>query len=147
MPVLMIFDLLKLTDMKSFFIFVRILLGTVLFVFGVNGFLHFIPLPPTTVASASFQQALWETNYLMHLVKSIEIAGGALLLLNRWVPLALLLLLPVTVNIFLVDVVLQPAFMFMGLLVFGFNLLLLVKNLPYYAVLFEHPVPGVHKNH
>lgn len=106
----------------------RMLLGLTLFVFGLNGFFHFYALPETTEASMRFQQALWDSNYLMYLVKAIEVTCGLLLLINRYVIAALIFLAPVTINIFLVDIILQPQFMFIGTSVFILHFVLLMRE-------------------
>ena len=67
--------------------------------FGLNGFLNFIPQPPMSGPPANFVGALAATGYLLPLLKDTEVAAGALLLSNRFVPLALLILAPVVVNI------------------------------------------------
>lgn len=78
----------------------RILLGLVFFVFGLNGFLHFIPMGPLPSGPAGqFLGALMQSHYVF-VVSALQVAGGALLLVNRYVPLALVLLGPVIVNIF-----------------------------------------------
>lgn len=86
----------------------RVLLGLIFFVFGLNGFLGFIPQPPMEGAPAAFLGALIGTGYVFKLVKAIEVAVGLMLLTNRFVPLALTLLAPISVNIFLFHVVLAP---------------------------------------
>lgn len=121
--------------MKILFLSLRLLLGTTLFVFGLNGFMHFFPVPFTTNEAFEFQQALWNSNYLMHVVKGIEVLAGGLLLINRFVPAALLMLLPVSVNIFLVDVMLQPQFALVGTTVFVLNIALLLRHWQVYAPL------------
>ena len=77
----------------------RILLGLVFFVFGLNGFLNFMPgsLPPGP--AGQFLNLLAQSHYGLF-VSALQVAGGALLLANRYVPLALVLLGPVIVNIF-----------------------------------------------
>lgn len=77
----------------------RIFLGLVFFVFGLNGFLHFIPQPPMSGPPAEFIGALVGSGYLFPLLKGTEVVAGALLLGNRFVPLALTLLAPIIVNI------------------------------------------------
>jgi hypothetical protein len=77
----------------------RVLLGLVFFVFGLNGFLQFLPQPPMSGAPAEFAGALAATGYMFPLIKGTEVVAGALLLGNRFVPLALALLAPVLVNI------------------------------------------------
>ena len=86
----------------------RILLGLVFFVFGLNGFLQFIPQPPMPEHAGAFLGALAGTGYMFPLIKSVEVVGGALLLSNRFVPLALALIAPNVVNIVLFHAVLAP---------------------------------------
>lgn len=86
--------------MKIATLIARILLGLVFFVFGMNGFLHFIPAGPLPSGLAGqFIGALMQSHYVL-VVSALQVAGGALLLVNRYVPLALVLLGPVIVNIF-----------------------------------------------
>jgi hypothetical protein len=87
----------------------RIAQGAGFFVFGLNGFLHFIPMPPPPAAAGSFLGALVATGYMFPLIKGTEVTAGLLLLGNRYVPLALTLLAPVLVNIALFHAFLAPA--------------------------------------
>lgn len=89
----------------------RLLLGLAFFVFGLNGFLNFIPAPsePIPPGAAAFGGALAATGYMFPLVKGTEVLAGALLLANRFVPLALALLAPVLVNIVLFHGFLAPS--------------------------------------
>ena len=84
----------------------RLLLGSIFVVFGLNGFLHFMPMPPTGVA-AQFFGALFASRYWV-VIFGLQIVGGLLLLLNRFVPLALVLLAPVIVNIFFFHALMAP---------------------------------------
>ena len=86
----------------------RIVLGLVFFVFGLNGFLHFLPMPPMSGPPAEFMGALGATGYMFPLIKGVEVIGGLLLLLGRYVPLALTLLAPIIVNIVAFHVFLAP---------------------------------------
>ncbi len=87
----------------------RIFLGLVFFVFGLNGFFHFLPQPPMSGAPADFVGALAATRYMFPLIKGTEVAAGALLLSGRFVPLALTLLAPVVVNIVAFHAFLAPS--------------------------------------
>jgi hypothetical protein len=78
----------------------RYLLGLIFFVFGLNGFLSFIPAPPLPEPAAAFGLALFKSGYFLPMLKTIEIAAGVALLSNRFVPLALAVLAPIVVNIF-----------------------------------------------
>lgn len=77
----------------------RILLGAVFLVFGIDGFLHFVPVGPSTPEAAQFIGSLMATAYVFPLFKVVEIVSGLLLLTNRAVPLALVLLAPIIINI------------------------------------------------
>jgi uncharacterized membrane protein YphA (DoxX/SURF4 family) len=87
---------------------VRVVLGLIFFVFGLNGFLQFLPQPPLPSNAGAFMGALAATGYMFPLIKGTEVIAGALLLSNRFVPLALALLAPVVVNIVLFHAVLAP---------------------------------------
>lgn len=94
--------------MKVFTTISRYLLGLIFLVFGLNGFLHFIPMPPPTGMAAQFVGTLFVSHYLS-VVMLIQVVAGILLLINRFVAVALTLLGPVIVNIFLFHVLLDPS--------------------------------------
>ena len=105
----------------------RVLLGLMFFVFGLNGFLNFIPTPPPESMPAglvAFSEAMMKTGYLLKLVKGTEVLVGALLLLNRFVPLALTLLAPVIVNIVAVHAFLAPSGIVMAVVILALELYL-----------------------
>ncbi|MCU1226046.1 MAG: hypothetical protein JWQ42_4139 [Edaphobacter sp.] len=93
--------------MKIASLVARILLGLLFTVFGLNGFLHFIPSPPPSGLAGQYIGALYVSHYLV-VVFLLQLIGGLLLLVNRYVPLALLLLGPVVVNIVLFHAFLAP---------------------------------------
>ena len=85
--------------MKIVTLIARLLLGLIFVVFGLNGFLNFLnmgPMPPGL--AGQFIGALAQSHYLW-VVAAVQVAGGALMLLNRFVPLGLVLLGPIIVNI------------------------------------------------
>jgi uncharacterized membrane protein YphA (DoxX/SURF4 family) len=88
----------------------RILIGLSFLVFGLDGFLHFIPQPTTGIpeGALAFGAALFQTGYMFPLIKGTEVLAALLLLSNRFVPLALLLLAPVVVNIVAFHAFLAP---------------------------------------
>ena len=86
----------------------HVLLGLIFFVFGLNGFLQFLPMPPLPEPAGNFMGALAATGYFFPVLKLVEVVAGALLLARRFVPLALLLLAPIVVQIFLFHAVLTP---------------------------------------
>ena len=78
----------------------RVLLGLPLVVFGLNGFLNFIPPPSTPLpeSAMAFAGALVNSGYMMQLIGATHLIVGVLLLTNRFVPLALALFAPFIVN-------------------------------------------------
>jgi len=89
----------------------RFLLGLVFFVFGLNGFLNFIPPPtePMPEGAVSLGVALMNSGYLLQFIKGTEVLGGLLLLSNRFVPLALVVLAPIVLNILAFHLFLLPS--------------------------------------
>ena len=77
----------------------RILLGLIFFVSGLNGFLHFIPMGPMPTGLAGQYIGVLMQSHYVYVVSAFQLAGGALLLVGGYIPLALTLLGPVIVNI------------------------------------------------
>jgi uncharacterized membrane protein YphA (DoxX/SURF4 family) len=89
----------------------RVLMGLMFLIFGLNGFLHFIPEPKTPMpeGAKAFAGALMNSGYMFPMVMGTQLLVGVLLLLNRFVPLALALIAPVVVNIIAFHVFLAPS--------------------------------------
>jgi len=94
--------------MKIASLIARLLLGLIFVVFGLNGFLNFLKGPMPTGLAAQFVLALIQSHYFWA-IAALQIAGGVLLLVNRFVPLALVLLGPVIVNILLFHLTMAPS--------------------------------------
>ncbi len=87
--------------MKFAVIGARVLLGLVFVVFGLNGFFHFIEPPEMNEAAGALMGALVGTGYFMAVVKLVEVVSGVMILTDKYLPLGLVLLAPVSVNILL----------------------------------------------
>src|SRR5438128_6314834 len=98
--------------MKTTIVIARLLLGLIFLTFGLNGFLHFIPASPPSGTAGQFVGALFVSHYLVPIFL-VQIISAVLLLVNRYVPLALPLLAPIIVNILLIHMLMLPT----GLLV------------------------------
>ncbi|HEY3627701.1 MAG TPA: DoxX family membrane protein [Terracidiphilus sp.] len=123
--------------MKIVTIVVRILLGLMFFVFGLNKFYPFMPsgpLPPG--AAGQFMGAMVSTKYIM-VVGAFEAVGGLLLLVNRYVPLALCLLGPVIVNVLIVGVLLTRQALGPGLVVAALWFILFIRFRSAFAGIFQ----------
>jgi putative oxidoreductase len=119
--------------MKTVSTIARYLLGLIFTVFGLNGFLNFIPASPVPPLAGQFIGALVQSHY-MTVVFALQLACGLLLLANRYVPLALTTLAPIIFNIVLVHVFLAPA----GLPLAAVVVLLVVYPVRYiFAAIFE----------
>ncbi len=94
--------------MKVVSFIARILLGLMFFVAGLNGFLNFMhaPLPPGL--AGTFLSALVASRFV-YFISGVQLIAGALLLVNRFVPLALALLAPVLYNILAFHITMQPS--------------------------------------
>jgi uncharacterized membrane protein YphA (DoxX/SURF4 family) len=84
----------------------RVLMGLIFVFFGLNGFIHFLPQPKET---PPFAEALFKTGYMFPMIMGTQLLVGLLLLLNRFVPLALALIAPVIVNIIAFHIFLAPS--------------------------------------
>ncbi len=94
--------------MKVAVLVARILLGLIFLVFGLNIFLHFMPMQPLPGDAGKFAGLLFTSHYLLA-VGILEVVSGLLLLIGRFVPLGLTLLGPVIVNIFLFHLLMAPS--------------------------------------
>ena len=94
--------------MKIVVLIARLLLGLVFVVFGLNGFLNFLSMGPMPTGLAGQFIGTLVLSHYFWVVAGLQVVGGLLLLVNRFVPLALVLLGPVIVNILLYHLFLNP---------------------------------------
>jgi len=109
----------------------RLLLGFVFFAAGLAGLLNLMPVPPNLPERlVTFNTGLMASGYFMPLLKSTEVVCGLMLLTGQFVPLALIVLAPVVLNIFLVHAFLEPS---------GLPLALILGLLLTYLAFFAPP--------
>ena len=94
--------------MKIATLIARILLGLVFVVFGANFFLHFIPQPPPPPGLASDYFKVFAASRYMYVVGALQLLSGLLLLIGRFVPLALTVLAAMIFNILVFHVLMAP---------------------------------------
>ena len=123
--------------MKIATLICRCLLGLILLVFGLNGFLNFIPQPPPPPGWALDYLTVMGKSHYMVLPFVLQIVAGTLLLANRFVPLALTLVGPVIVNILLFHVLMAPAGLPPGVVVTALWLVLFYRFRGAFAGIFE----------
>jgi putative oxidoreductase len=84
----------------------RYLLGIMFTVFGLNGFLNFIPPMPMPAQAGQFFGVLLASHYMVPIFL-VQLVCGLLFLANRYVPLALTLIGPVIFNILIFHVLMN----------------------------------------
>src|SRR5438876_11886771 len=94
--------------MKTASVIARYLSGLIFLVMGLNGFLNFIPLPPPGGIAGQFMGALYVSHYLW-VIFAFQVLAGVLLLVNRYVPLAVAVLAPVIVNFLVFHALMAPS--------------------------------------
>jgi hypothetical protein len=122
--------------MRAISAIARYLAGVVFLVFGLNGFLNFIPMPPPAGIAGQFMGALYASHYLW-LIFALQLVAGVLLLANRYVPLALAMLAPVIVNILSFHVLMAPSGLPLALFVAVLWAVIFVDVRPAFAALFQ----------
>ena len=127
------------TNMKIITVIARLLLGFIFLVFGLNGFLHFIPSSPPSGTAGQFVGALFVSHYLVPIFL-LQIISAVLLLVNRYVPLALTLLAPIIVNILLIHTLMLPSGLPLALVVTVLWIVVFLSVRSAFAGLFQQRV-------
>ncbi len=124
--------------MKSTFTtLLRVLLALALLFFGANKLFEFLPLYELPVEASNFMESLQSTGYVFYVVAALEIVIGLLLLLKKWVPFALILLAPISVNILLFHLFLDVSDIAIAIAIVGINAILIYKYWKAYRPLFQ----------
>ncbi|RFN59231.1 DoxX family membrane protein [Marixanthomonas ophiurae] len=123
---------------STFTTILRIILALGLLVFGFNKFIGFMPAPELPETAGSFMQSLKATGYVLPIVGALEIFIGFLLLIKKWVPFALLLLAPISVNIVLFHLFLDLPGIAGAIVVTVINIILIYKYWKVYRPLFQY---------
>ena len=103
--------------MKILATIARYLLALIFIVFGLNGFLHFIPQPPPPSELAQQYFTVMFTSHYLMFVFGLQLIAGAMFLVPRTVPLALTIAGPLIVNILLFHALMDPGGIVPGLVV------------------------------
>src|SRR5438045_9533710 len=128
--------------MKTIIVIARLLLGLIFLTFGLNGFLHFIPATLPSGTDGQFVGALFVSHYLVPIFL-LQTSSAVLLLLNRYVPLALTLLAPIIVNILLIHFLMLPSGLPLALVVTVLWILIFLSVRSAFAGLFQQRVAAL----
>ena len=115
------------------------ILALILIFFGLNKFIQFdfIPSPQIPNEASEFIKSLSATGYVLPFMGIIEIFIGVLLLLRKWTPFALLVLVPISLNVLLFHIFLNITGILPSLLTVGINIILIYKYWKAYKPLFK----------
>ena len=118
-------------------IVVRVLLGLLLLFSSISYLFHLFPEPVMTGNLGIFMNGLKASGYLLYLVKVTELLCGLAFVIGIWVPLATVIIFPITLNIVLLHLFLIPNGLGIGLGVFIANLFLAYVYKDRYEPLFK----------
>ena len=113
---------------NKIFMGVRILFGLMMVNSGLNKFLGYMPMPEMAEAAGTLMGAFAASVYMFPLVTVVELLAGGLIITKKYNALGAVLMMPVTVNIFLIHTVLDPAGFVMGLILLLINTWILIEN-------------------
>ena len=122
--------------MRTASLIAQYLAGVIFLVVGLNGFLNFIPLPPPGGIAGQFMGALYASHYLV-VIFGFQIIAAVLLLVNRYVPLAVAVLAPVIVNILSFHALMAPSGLPLALCVAALWAVIFVDVRPAFTGLFQ----------
>ena len=123
--------------MKIITTIARYLLGFMFTLFGLNGFLHFLPMGPVPPLAGQFFGAMVQSHY-MAVVFALQLVCGLMLLANRYVPLALTILGPIIFNIILFHIFMEPSGLPLAAVVTLLWAVLAYRARSVFAVLFQN---------
>jgi uncharacterized membrane protein YphA (DoxX/SURF4 family) len=106
----------------------RFMLGGVLIVFPLNALFLKLFSPKIPERGAALMNAMRESGYLLQFVQWTELVVGILIVSGYFQVVALLILLPVSINIFLFHLFLAPPIYGPGLIILLLNILLLYPH-------------------
>ena len=122
--------------MKIFTIVIRVLIGLFLLFASISYFLHLTPEPVTTGDFKAFQLGLVASTYLMPLAKAVELLSGLSYITGKYVTLANIIILPVTLNILLINYFMAPETLPIAIILFLANLFLIYRYWENYKTVF-----------
>ena len=122
--------------MRTLSAIARYLAGVIFLIFGLNGFLNFLPLPAPGGVAGQFMGALYVSHYLW-VIFAFQVVAAVFLLVNRYVPLAVAILAPVIVNILVFHALMAPSGLPLALFVAVLWAVMFANVRPAFAGLFQ----------
>lgn len=122
--------------MKIATVILRLLYGLAFTVFGLNFFFNFIPAPPPTGLAGDYFKVLAASHYL-YVIGAVQLVSGVLLLIGRFVPLALTMLAAMIFNILWIHILMDPTGLPMALVFAAIELFLVWRYQEHFAGVFR----------
>jgi hypothetical protein len=119
----------------------RYLLGVIFLFFGSNLFLNFLHAPMPTGTAGDFFGALFASHYI-YVVAFFQVVAAILLIVNRYVPLALIVLAPLVVGILFFHILMSPSGLPLALVVIFLWILAALPVRSAFAGLLQAKVNG-----
>ena len=121
--------------MKLAFTIARVLMALIYLVYGFNFFIHFFHAGLPAGKAGDFEGGLIRSGYFFEYMKAMQIAAAILLFGNRYVPLILVIMFPISLNIFLFHIFLLHTGLVVAIILLLANTILLYAYRNYYVAL------------
>ena len=123
--------------MKIATLIIRILVGGLMLFASINYFFHLSPEPNFTGNMLTFTKGIAATKYLMPLAKVVELIAGLTIISGKFMKIGAVILVPVTLNILLINIFLLPDGTPIAAALFLGNLFLIYTNWETYKGIFK----------
>ncbi|MFK5976779.1 MAG: hypothetical protein QM493_09750 [Sulfurovum sp.] len=122
---------------NKIFLGIQVISGLMLVVFGLNGFLHFMPMPKPDPLMGAYLGALFATGFIFPIVATIELIAGIAYLSNKFAPLMAVILMPIMLNAFLSHLFLDIGGIGGSLFILIATIIVMLKNKERYRKIFK----------
>ena len=123
--------------MKITTIIIRTLIGLLLLFASISFFFHLAPEPEQTRNMKIFSEGVNASKYLMPLVKIVELVCGLSFVTGKYIKLFAVVLIPVTLNILLINIFMMPEGTPIAAALFLGNIFIIYSNWDSYKGLFS----------
>jgi len=119
------------------FLGIQIVAGLLLVLFGLNGFLQFLTMPPSNEVMSAFTYAVYNTGYIFPLMAFVMLLAGISFIINKYTALTAVLVLPFILNAFLAHIFLDMNGIAPSAFILFALILVMFKNKTSYALIFK----------
>ena len=116
---------------------IQIISGIMLLTFGLNTFLHFIPMPAASQEMGAYTGALFATGFIFPIVGLVETLAGLAFITNKFSALMAIIITPIMLNAFLAHLFLDPAGIAGSLIILVGIVVVMIRNKERYKTIFQ----------